>query len=146
MRSSRTVIAIMTLAAVMLVSVATVSAAGGRSLSTTLTGAAEVPGPGDPDGSGTATLTINPGLRTVCYSLTVTGIEPPTAAHIHVGSASVAGRVVVPLSAPTSGSSSGCAAVTQTLALAIIKDPANYYVNVHNADYPGGAVRGQLSR
>ena len=26
----------------------------------------------------------------------------------------------------------------------ILANPAAYYVNVHNADYPGGAVRGQL--
>ncbi len=36
-------------------------AQGGAKLTTTLTGAAEVPGPGDPDGSGTATITLNPG-------------------------------------------------------------------------------------
>lgn len=39
---------------------------GGRRLSTTLTGAAEVPGPGDPDGSGTATLRLNPGQEEIC--------------------------------------------------------------------------------
>jgi hypothetical protein len=28
----------------------------------------------------------------------------------------------------------------------IVQTPENYYVNVHNAEYPGGAVRGQLSK
>ena len=122
------------------------AAEAGRPFSTTLTGAAEVPGPGDPDGSGTATLTVNPGLGQVCYTLMVEGVEPIRAAHIHVGTADVAGPVVVPLLPPVDGSSSGCAEVSRELALAIIQNPENYYVNVHNAFFPAGALRGQLSR
>jgi hypothetical protein len=120
------------------------AAEAGRPFSTTLTGAAEVPGPGDPDGSGTAVLTVNPGAQEICYTLTVEGIAPSIAAHIHVAPAGVAGPVVVPLNPPTGGTSSGCATVDRELALAIIRDPQNYYVNVHNADYPAGALRGQL--
>lgn len=119
---------------------------GGRPFATTLTGAAEVPGPGDPDGSGTAALTLNPGQEEVCFELTVTGIAPATAAHIHIGGAGVAGPVVRGLSPPTSGSSSGCVPASRELILAIINNPENYYVNVHNADFPAGAVRGQLSK
>jgi hypothetical protein len=29
---------------------------------------------------------------------------------------------------------------------AIIQSPQEYYVNVHNAEYPAGALRGQLSK
>jgi CHRD domain len=120
--------------------------AQGRSLSATLTGAAEVPGPGDPDGAGTATLTVNPGLGQICYELTVSGIAPATAAHIHVGAVTEAGPVVVPLAPPTDGTSSSCVEVSRELALAILKHPADYYVNVHNAEFPAGAVRGQLAK
>jgi CHRD domain len=124
-----------------------VSAAdGGRPFATTLSGAAEVPGPGDPDGSGTATLTVNSGQGEICHTLTVADVAPSTAAHIHVGAADEAGPVVVSLLPPTSGTSSGCAPVDRELALAIIQNPENYYVNVHNAEYPAGALRGQLSR
>jgi CHRD domain len=125
--------------------IVTTGMAGGAPQSATLSGAAEVPGPGDPDGSGSASLQLNPGQGEICYELTVANIAPATAAHIHVAAAGVAGPVVVPLAPPTSGSSSACAAVDRDLVLAILKNPAGYYVNVHNAEFPAGAVRGQLS-
>lgn len=146
-RQRLAIIALMLLlAAVAVAGTAGAAQAQGRTLSATLTGAAEVPGPGDPDGSGTATLTVNPGLGQICYALTVSGIAPATAAHIHVGAVGVAGPVVVPLEPPTQGTSSGCVSVSRELALAILTSPSDYYVNVHNAEYPAGALRGQLSK
>jgi len=125
---------------------AVVSAHGGRPLSATLTGAAEVP-PGDPDGSGSAAITLNQGQGEVCFELSVSDIAPATAAHIHVAPAGVPGPVVVPLEPPTGGSSSGCVTgVDRDLIKAIGQDPSAYYVNVHNAEFPAGAVRGQLSK
>jgi hypothetical protein len=123
-----------------------VAGAGGAPQSATLTGAAEVPGPGDPDGSGSASLRLNPGQEEICYELTVSNIAPATAAHIHSGATDVAGPVVVTLAAPTSGSSSACVSVDRDLVREILKNPEAFYVNVHNADFPGGAIRGQLSR
>ena len=118
---------------------------GGRKLATALTGAAEVPGPGDPDGAGTATVTVNPGQNRVCYELAVSNIAAATAAHIHEGGATVAGPVRVGLAAPSDGDSSGCVDVARALALDILKNPGDYYVNVHNAAFPAGAIRGQLA-
>ena len=63
--------------------------------------------------------------------------------HIHIGAEGIAGPVVQGLTAPTDGHSSGCV-VNDALADALAADPGNYYVNVHNAEYPAGAVRGQL--
>ncbi len=123
----------------------TAVARGGAPRVATLTGAAEV-SPGDPDGSGTAEIILNVGQRMVCWTLTVQDIAPAFAAHIHAAPAGVNGPVVVPLSPPTSGSSNGCAEnVDPDLIQAIIDFPQNYYVNVHNADFPPGALRGQLS-
>jgi len=118
---------------------------GGRPFTVPLTGAAEVtaqgvPNQGDPDGLGKARLWINPGKSRVCWSIQVANVEPITAAHIHVAPATTTGPVVVPLN-PYTG---GCISVTRELAKALIKDPDSYYVNVHNATYPGGALRGQL--
>ena len=119
---------------------------GGRQLATTLSGEEEVPGPGDPDGGGFATVTVNPGQGVLCYELSVSGIAPATAAHIHEAPPGEAGPVVVPLQPPTGGSSSGCVEVGRALAKDILKNPSDYYVNVHNAEYPAGALRGQLGK
>ena len=119
---------------------------GGRLLTTTLTGAEEVPGPGDPDGTGFAAVTVNPGQGVLCYELSVSGIAQATAAHIHEAPVGVAGPVVKELLPPTDGSSGGCIDVGRVLAKEILQDPADYYVNVHNAEFPGGALRGQLSK
>jgi hypothetical protein len=119
-------------------------AKAGKTIVVTMTGAAEAPGPGDPAGSGKATFYLNPGQSTICYTLQVANIAPATAAHIHEAPVGSPGTIVVPLSAPTSGSVSGCADVDRDLILDILLNPAKYYVNVHNAAYPGGAIRGQL--
>lgn len=121
------------------------NAEGGAKLSATLTGAAEVPA-GDPDGTGSFSARVNPGQMQVCYDLTAANIATATAAHIHEAPAGQNGGIVVPLTAPATGSSTGCATVTRELALELIKSPSDYYVNVHNAAFPGGAVRGQLSK
>ena len=108
-------------------------------------GTAEVPGPGDPDGLGFARLVVTPDLRQVCYTLQVVNIATPTAAHIHAGGPTVAGPIVLPLETPATGTSSGCATnVDSDLISGLINNPSNYYVNVHNATYPAGAIRGQL--
>lgn len=123
------------------------AADGGRKLQTTLTGTAEVPGPGDTDGTGTAQITVNAGQNKVCYKLSVANIAIATMAHIHEGAPAVAGPVKVTLGKPNaSGVSSGCVTVARSLALDILKRPADYYVNVHNAEFPRGAVRGQLAK
>ena len=126
---------------------------GGRPFSTELTGAEEVDpvtgavGVGDPDGSGTATITLNPGQEEVCFELTVADIDTPIGAHIHEGAAGTNGPVVVglePLPPTGDSSSSGCVSLERQEIIEILRDPSNYYVNVHTEDFPDGAIRGQL--
>jgi hypothetical protein len=130
-------------ALVALVAVAAASGAGvkgGNSLHATLTGKSETP-KGDPDGSGTAEVKI--AGRSVCWEIKTAKVATLTAAHIHRGAPGVAGPVVVPFGA--SFEPKGCARATAEVAAAIERRPGAYYVNVHNARYPGGALRGQLS-
>ena len=149
--SPKSIIALPLAAAFATSAVAQPASEGGRKFTTELTGEAEVtaagvPNQGDLDGTGTATLTLNPGQGRICYTLQVSGIAPAAAAHIHEAPATTTGPVVVPLEAPTDGDSSACATVDRALVKDILKNPADYYVNVHNADFPAGALRGQLSK
>jgi hypothetical protein len=117
----------------------------GESFHTMMTGTEEVPGPGDPDGRGRAEVSIIDKLDQFCYEIEdVARIGPATAAHIHRGARGVAGPIVVPLDPPTDGDSNGCPKVPEDIADEIQANPRNFYVNVHNAEFPAGAIRGQL--
>jgi hypothetical protein len=94
-------------------------------------------------GSGSATVTIRLGTSTLCHTLTVSGLVDVEAAHIHRGST---GDIVVPLTTPTTGSSSGCDTVAKALLQEIIRNPGAFYVNVHTKTFPAGQIRGDLSR
>lgn len=122
--------------------------AAGRPLTATLAGAAEVPKAGDPNGTGAAYITVNLGQGTLCYELFVENITlPATVAHVHPGTAGTANPPVIDLNPPDeTGHSSGCAPAPKDLLKAILKNPEAFYVNVHNRDFPGGAIRGQLSK
>ena len=91
-------------------------------------------------------MRVNAGQGQVCYTLTVTNIDSATLAHIHRGGVEAAGPVVVNFDPPADGSSDGCATVERSLAQELIRTPDAFYVNIHNAAFPNGAVRGQLSR
>ena len=115
-------------------------AASAQSFTAQLNGAAEVP-PADLDGTGLAVVTING--TTVNYTVFHQGIGAPTLAHIHRGAAGVVGPPVVDFNVNTlvNGTVSG---VSQTLINEILANPAGFYVNVHTAEFPNGAIRGQL--
>lgn len=131
---------------VLLMVLAATALAGGRPFTTALSGASEVPGPGDPDGTGTAHITLNQGQGEVCFDITVANIDAPIGGHIHVGTSDVAGPVVVNLLGSTPSVLSGCVDADKDLIKDIRQNPEDYYVNVHTAPFPAGAVRGQLSK
>jgi hypothetical protein len=126
------------------------AAAGGRAtlLAASLTGAQEVPGPGDPDGSGRAFVRLSGDQA--CFLLKWSRITAPVASHIHVGRRGVPGPVVLPFFQgqlpDTLNAVAGCAPADPALVDAIAADPRGYYVNIHTADFLGGAIRGQLHR
>lgn len=112
-------------------------------LTAQLTGSADT----DTDGTGMATVVLDPDAGTACWEMTVANVAPITISHIHVGAAGANGGVVVDLDLDGFESSSeGCNEEADADVIqAILDNPAGYYVNVHNADFPGGAIRGQLA-
>jgi CHRD domain len=113
-----------------------------------MTGAKEVragESAGDSNGRGSFSATLDG--RTLCYGIQVKNIDNPVAAHIHTGGPEVRGAVVVPLKQPAKGdpgASAACVKVSRSRADALNANPGNFYVNVHTAGLPNGAVRGQL--
>ena len=117
-------------------------------LTATLTGAAEAPSAGDPDGTGTASVNLDATKGEVCYEVSVQKIDRPVGMHVHEGQTGKSGPIVVPLTTPTATDTTtkGCANADRTLIGRIAATPGDFYVNVHSATYPQGAVRGQLSQ
>lgn len=115
------------------------------SLTATLEGSNEVGG-GDPHATGTAAVTVDVTSGRICATVT-SNIVDATMMHIHQGAAGVNGSVVVPLDAATINSGHpDCVMATTALAAQIASDPDGFYVNIHTAAFPGGALRGQLGR
>jgi hypothetical protein len=121
---------------------------GKKTYTTKLKGANEIPGPGDPDGKGKATIRLSSKRDRVCFTIETKRIAPPSAGHIHVGDGKTAGPVFIALFTTASNKKvrHGCVPATDAQIAAIRANPSNYYVNVHNADFPAGALRGQLRR
>jgi carbon monoxide dehydrogenase subunit G len=108
-------------------------------LSANLSGANEVSN-GDPDGTGAASVVIDPVTGAISWNFVTANVDTPTLAHIHNAAAGVNGPVVFDFAARLSGSG----VMSLALASNITSNPADFYVNIHTAPHPGGAVRGQL--
>jgi hypothetical protein len=108
----------------------------------TLTGAREAPGPGDKNGRGEFSWSLD-GTR-LCYLLTAKRIGTAAAAHIHRGKVGVAGPVKIELQAPNRASAT-CVTIDAGLASKLRDHTRKYYVNVHTAAFPNGAIRAQLT-
>lgn len=117
---------------------------------------------GDADASGEAyVFGIDGDLLTLCYLLVdiekvaETELAPGNgrAAHIHEGARGTNGPVVANLAWPQDGQAADCLTEGEAgkfptgepgIVQRILSNPADFYVNVHNTAFPGGAVRGQL--
>lgn len=115
-----------------------------ESLLLNLTGDAEVPGPGDSDGSGLATIEFHEDSLT--YTIQVENVANPTAAHIHSGSALQPGPIVVDLDVMfQNGIATGTVPLDSATRQMILTNLEEFYLNVHSAEFPAGAVRAQLA-
>jgi hypothetical protein len=118
-----------------------------------LNGFQEVPVPGGPavgDRDGIGISFVDAGKHDVKFSAAWLGIAPPTLGHIHKAPVGVNGPVVVPLFTTPIPSTIFAVAgkvhnVDEKLTQKIRDCPQDFYVNLHTAEFPGGAIRGQLS-
>lgn len=121
----------------------TINETVGNNFAANLSGANEVP-PADPDGTGTARVSTNDVTNQICTDLEVRNLTAVTAAHIHRGAAGVNGPPVVNLDPPDDSDSDDCDTIDDALLDEIRNNSAGFYVNVHTAEHPDGAIRGQL--
>jgi LPXTG-motif cell wall-anchored protein len=104
----------------------------------------EVPDKGPSGGAGNAVVDINTDTNQVCYKLTTTGLpDAITLAHIHEGPKGTAGPIAIDFNYAANGQG-GCVAGDAAKVSAVVANPAGFYVNVHTAQFPKGALRGQL--
>ena len=108
----------------------------------------EVPGPGDTDGFGSGTLTVYPD-GTIEWDFTYGNIGAPTGMHIHGpnGGVGQSAGVFEGLGIATTGGPNtliGSKTTSTTNAAALLADPNDFYVNIHNSEFGGGALRSQV--
>ncbi len=109
---------------------------------TIMTGFSEVP-PVNTAALGLASVVVSRSLSKVDYKIVVNGLSGPiTGAHLHYGSATVAGPVAFPLT--FSGSVLTGSFDLPDLKLIDSLDAGRVYVNIHTAANLGGEIRGQL--
>ncbi len=110
-----------------------------------LTGGEVIPNEGDPDGTAKAHFKTASEIEVVCYTFTFSRIQRPTSGHIHEGSRGIAGPVVVDLFSDDGNPREGCAFEVDPATIEAMQyNPNGYYTDLHNDEYPDGALRGQL--
>ncbi len=111
-----------------------------------LMGSNEVPR-GDPDGMADAEISVSDTFDQVCWEVkNVRGIGDVTAAHVHFGRAGTNGPPVFTLTKSNEGTWQGCKNGSEWTENRLQGNPADFYVNLHTAEFPNGAIRGQLSQ
>ena len=113
----------------------------------------------DLDGRGKASVRINTETGEVCFDVSWRDGGTANRGHIHRGAAGVNGPIVVSffdLHLPEHAGDPrhdileqrnelrDCVTADPAVLAEIVANPAGFYVNLHNARFPGGFVRGQL--
>jgi len=131
---------------------------GGTVLAASLRGANEVPVAGGPavgDRDGAAVEFVKVKGDKVSVAVAWRGTGKPTLLHIHQGAKGTNGGVKIDFTGLLGKGSSGGKGRTVTgtvkvddaaLLAKLKSDPGAFYANLHTAEFPGGAVRGQLHK
>ena len=146
MRISRKLAAASFMFATSLAASAGIASADSRMFVAYLYGGNEVPAAGDPDAFGIATVVLT-STTALCYSIIVRNAAKFTSAHIHSGVAGASGAPAVTFPIPAGGVARHSVCLGSIVAATITdirNNPQNFYVNVHNGAFGGGAARGQL--
>ena len=134
-------------AAVAILSIAESSQATEVTYLLNMNGAQEVPGPGDSDGLATGFITLNDVSGLINWFITYSAIAAPSAMHIHGPNAPPGSSAGVFIGLNLTGSPgvlNGSLTAAPASVAQVIGSPTGFYVNIHNSDFPGGAIRGQL--
>jgi hypothetical protein len=91
----------------------------------------------------------------ICYIIRVDDIGTPTAVQLRFAGYGQNGPILLKLKPPksgTNGSSSECRTFVRGVRSALVNrlfrlffNPLGFYINVQTAEFPGGALRGQIN-
>ncbi|HTM95312.1 MAG TPA: CHRD domain-containing protein [Croceibacterium sp.] len=101
-------------------------------------------GAGDDKGSANFNGEVDLKRNRLCYYLDMDGVAGANAVHIHQKDQALTDPPTLPLQVPGPGGDEVCVNGDNAVLSAIAKTPGDYYIDIHSADHPDGAVRGVL--
>ncbi len=99
--------------------------------------------------TGLGIMTVNGAMDTLWYDVVFDSLTAtPTSAHFHIGAEGVPGPVVIDISSSISGNRISGFITDPAIPADFINNAlmGNVYINIHNATYPNGEIRGQVER